>query len=122
MINNEMVLSGDLLKYTVKLQQLEEAINKLKDVRIACTVNLDVCFMLMKDAMQADSSEREESIKALAYAIKITARQVRLEISQKPRRANMLKNISLDSKKVEVMKLGTYRSLAPFALKVFEDF
>ena len=120
MVDKSMMLGGDLLKYTDKLEKLKEAVGRLEGARIVCHVSLDVCYLLMTDAIRAGDDERDEAIKAFAYAIKITARQVRLQIAQNPRRATMMKNIALDNKRVDKMSLGTYRALAPFAFREFE--
>lgn len=122
MITKSSILGGELLTYTVKLKQLDEAINRLNSARIACTVNLDVCYMLMSEAIKAAPEDQGDALKAFAYAISFSARQVRLEISQRPRWARMIRNISLDANKVVDIKIGTYRALESFAFRVFEDF
>lgn len=107
----------ELAYYKKKLSLLKDCLSRLDEQRIKYDANLEMCFFLLREANQGDGN----AITALAYAIKVTAKQVRLSIMKKPRHAQMMMDIVNGTQKSNELKVGKFRALNPFASKVFEQ-
>ena len=62
----------------------------------------------------------KNSLEALDFCIKSSAKQLRLSIQATPRWKKMMHDIRLDNEGVDRMRALTYRALLPLAHKEFE--
>ncbi|WP_146010657.1 hypothetical protein [Halomonas heilongjiangensis] len=109
-------LTKDLIRTSMELKKLYDAIGLLKEARIKCECSLDYCFMLMRRGALGD----DVAVNALEYAIKQAALQARLSIMARPRWRKRIEDIQCGRERVKTMRVLTYQALYPFAMKELE--